>query len=149
MRSLTVLYDSSCGFCSACRNWLSAQPQLVSLEFIPANHAEAARRYPTLAAAEPEELVVVSDEGGVYRGSHAWIICLWALAEYREWSFRLASPALLPLARDAYAWVSDNRIGLSRLLRLAPDGDVVAALKSRRTKCESGVCDAPRDRAGR
>jgi len=144
MRSLTVLYDSTCGFCSSCRNWLSEQPQLVTLEFLAANSAEANRRYPTLAKAEPEELVVVSDEGGVYRGSHAWIICLWALADYREWSFRLSRPALLPLARNAYAWVSQNRKGLSRLLRLAPDEEVMAALSSRRTVCQAGVCAVPK-----
>jgi predicted DCC family thiol-disulfide oxidoreductase YuxK len=149
MRSLTVLYDSTCGFCSTCRNWLSKQPQLVSLEFIPANHSEAARRFPTLAGAAPEELVVVSDEGGVYRGSHAWIMCLWALSEYREWLFRLSSPALLPLARNAYAWVAQNRMTLSRLLRLAPDREIEAALLSRRPTCQAGACDVPRETAAR
>ena len=59
----------------------------------------------------------MSDEGDVYRGSHAWIVCLWALKDYREWSFRFAQPALLPLARGIVEWVSTRRHRLSRAAR--------------------------------
>jgi predicted DCC family thiol-disulfide oxidoreductase YuxK len=135
---LTVLYDARCGFCLACRRWLEGQPQLVALEFLAAGSREARERFPTLAA-ETEELIVVSDEGGVYRGSHAWIVCLWALDEYREWSFRLARPALLPLARDLFEWVSKRRRGLSWLLGIRSDHELAAVLAARRA-CESGRC---------
>jgi len=139
VRALTVLYDAHCGFCSACRRWLEGQRQLVPLEFLAVGSTEARRRFPTLAAAEPEELVIVSDEGGVYRGAHAWIMCLWALEGYRSWAFRLARPALLPLARNVFEWVSGTRQGLSRLLGLPSDDDVAAALRSGGS-CGSGHC---------
>jgi predicted DCC family thiol-disulfide oxidoreductase YuxK len=138
-----VLYDVRRGFCSACRRWLEGQRQLVNLEFLAAGSTEALRRCPTLAVAEPEELVIVSDEGGVYRGAHAWIMCLWALERYRPWALRFARPALLPLARSAFEWVSGTRQGLSRLLGLPSDDDVVTALRTGRS-CGSDRCDPAR-----
>jgi len=147
VKKLTVLYDARCGFCSACRRWLEGQRQLVALEFLAAGSTEARRRFPTLAAAEPEELVIVSDDGGVYRGAHAWIMCLWSLEGYRSWSFRLARPALLPLARNVFEWVSGSRQGLSRVLGLPADDDVAAALRAGGA-CGSGHCDPGRGPEG-
>jgi predicted DCC family thiol-disulfide oxidoreductase YuxK len=138
VRRLTVLYDARCGLCSTTRRWLERQRQLVALEFVAAGSPDARRRFPTLAA-EIEELIVVSDEGGVYRGPHAWIICLWALDEYRDWSFRLARPALLPLARDVFEWVSKRRRGLSWLLGIRSDHEIAAVLAAGRS-CDSGGC---------
>jgi predicted DCC family thiol-disulfide oxidoreductase YuxK len=139
VRSLTVLYDARCGLCSNARRWLEGQPQIVPLELLAADSEEARRRYPTLAEAEPEELVVVSDEGDVYRGSHAWIVCLWALQDYREWSFRFARPALLPLARGIVEWVSTRRHRLSRALGLMSDQEIALAV-SGGGACDDGRC---------
>ena len=139
MRSLTVLYDARCGLCSNARRWLEGQPQIVPLELLAADSEEARRRYLTLAEAEPEELVVVSDEGDVYRGSHAWIVCLWALQDYREWSFRFARPALLPLARGIVEWVSTRRHRLSRALGLMSDQEIALAV-SGGGACDDGRC---------
>ncbi len=141
MRALTVLYDAQCGICSTARRWLEGQRQLVRLELLPAASEEARRRYPTLATAEPEELVVVSDDGGVYRGPHAWVMCLWALDEYREWSYRMAQPALLPLARKAVEWVSTRRHRLSRALGMMSDHEI--ALEVTAAGCENGRCAPP------
>ena len=141
MRSLTVLYDARCGLCSTARYWLEGQRQIVPLELLAAGSAEARRRYPTLAEAEPEELIVVSDEGDVYRGPHAWIVCLWALDKYREWSFRFAAPGLLPRVRDLVEWLSSRRHRLSRALRLRPDAEIAAALDAAGA-CGSGHCAA-------
>jgi predicted DCC family thiol-disulfide oxidoreductase YuxK len=139
VRRLTVLYDARCGLCSTARRWLEGQRQIVPLELLPAASPEAHRRFPSLGTGEPEELVVVSDEGDVYRGSHAWIVCLWALEEYRDWSFRLASPSLLPLARHVVEWVSTRRHGLSRALGLMSDHEIVLAV-SARPSCAAGPC---------
>jgi len=128
MKKLTVLYDDLCGFCTRCRFWLERQPKFVELEFVAAGSPEARRRFPELEGTT-EELVAVSDEGDVYRGSHAWILCLYALRDYREWSFRLSQPALLPLARQAFELLSRNRNTLSRLLRSAPNGEIAAAIQ--------------------
>jgi predicted DCC family thiol-disulfide oxidoreductase YuxK len=141
-----VLYDARCGVCSAARRWLEGQPQIVPLELLAADSAEARRRYPTLAEAEPEELVAVSDEGDVYRGPHAWIVCLWALEDYREWSFRFAGPALLPRVRDLVEWLSTRRQRLSRALRMRSDAEIAAALTAA-TTCASGGCDSRDERA--
>ncbi|HLG42725.1 MAG TPA: DCC1-like thiol-disulfide oxidoreductase family protein, partial [Planctomycetota bacterium] len=100
MRKLTVLYDASCGFCTQCRWWMEKQPAFLELEFVPAAATDARRRFPSLSTGL-EELVAVDDEGGVYRGARAFVICLYALREYRELSMRLGSPVLLPFARMA------------------------------------------------
>jgi predicted DCC family thiol-disulfide oxidoreductase YuxK len=145
---LTILYDARCGFCVHCRRWLERQRALVELEFVPAGSDAARRRFPGLGETDPpEDFVVVDDEGGVYREGDAFILCLYALEEYREWSFRLAGPRLRPLARVAFEWLSRNRRGLSRSLGLSPDDEVVDLLRPLRpTTCPpSGPgCDPKR-----
>ena len=131
MKRLTVLYDASCGFCFRCCEWLERQPQLVALQFVPARSVEARARFPELQQGEADELVAVSDDGRVYRGERAYILCLYALREYRAWAYRFAEPALRPLVRRAFDWLSHNRKDLSRLLALparenAPAEDVAA-----------------------
>lgn len=119
MKRLTVLYDASCGFCLRCCDWLRRQPQLVPLVFVPARSVEARSLFPGLRAGEADELVVVNAGGGVYRGERAFIMCLYALVEYRAWSYRFAEPALRPLARRAFEWLSHNHKDLSRMLALS------------------------------
>ena len=99
MERLYVLYDSRCGLCSWAKRWLLRQPAFLDLKFIPAGSPLAARLFPGLSRPgdPPEELVVVSDQGGVYRDASAWIMCLFALEEYREWAGRLTHPLLRPL----------------------------------------------------
>ena len=98
MEKLYVLYDAWCGLCSWAKRWLMQQPAIVHLSFIPAGSVLAGRLFPGLCQpGDPEEeLVVVSDEGGVYREGNAWIMCLFALEEYRDWANRLAHPLLRP-----------------------------------------------------
>ncbi len=118
MQTLYVLFDAQCGLCRQCRRWLERQPAFIELRFIALQSPEAACRFPGIEEFKPaEQLVVVSDEGLVYQGSHAWIMCLYALREYREWSQRLASPALLPWARRVCELVSENRLPLSAWFR--------------------------------
>ena len=122
MKTLYVLYDDDCALCRRCRRWLGAQPAFVELRFLPLAAAETDRRFPGIEQFHPsEQLLVVSDEGEVYQGSHAWIMCLYALREYRGWSQRLASPLLLPWARRVCELVSENRLSLSAWLRHLDD----------------------------
>ena len=58
---------------------------------------------------------------GKWRGDSAWLIVLWALAEYRTWAYRFASPLLLPAARQAFVLLSRYRGALSCSLNLTPD----------------------------
>ena len=129
MSRLYVLYDGRCGLCRLARQWLDRQEKLVELEFLAAGSYQACRLFPTLQTSDqPEELIVVSEEGGVYRGGHAWIMCLYALEDYREWAERLSSPALLPLARQGFAMLSKQRGRISHWLGLASEQEIVEAL---------------------
>jgi predicted DCC family thiol-disulfide oxidoreductase YuxK len=117
MKSLYVLFDADCELCVHCRDWLMKQTAFVPLVFIAFQSNEAQRRFPGIDALKPsEQLLVVSDEGAVYRGAHAWVICLWALENYREHAQRLAHPALLPLAEAVCELLSWNRFFLSDAL---------------------------------
>jgi predicted DCC family thiol-disulfide oxidoreductase YuxK len=112
MNRLTVLYDPRCSLCCRARRWLADQPTFVELEFIGAGTDHAQRRFPHLNPAETKkDLTVVGDDGSVYRGAKAWVLCLWATRKYREWSLTLGSPAVLPSARRLIDWVSSRRHG--------------------------------------
>ena len=115
MKTLHVLYDEKCALCQRCRLWLMRQPAFIELRFVALQSPETECRFPGIGALRPEEqLLAVSDAGDVYKGPNAWIMCLYALREYREWAQRLAHPALLPLARRVCELVSENRLSISR-----------------------------------
>jgi predicted DCC family thiol-disulfide oxidoreductase YuxK len=110
MDTLTVLYDARCNLCSHLRTWLEAQPAYVQLVFVPAGSLAAHQRFPALNhAATPSELTVIGDDGSVYIEAKAFLMCLWALRDYRAWSLRLSSPEMIPLARRVVLWVAQNR----------------------------------------
>jgi predicted DCC family thiol-disulfide oxidoreductase YuxK len=110
MRKLTILYDASCSLCRTARAWLEGQRTWVELEFLAAGSPVAGARFPELSPESTlREIAVVSDDGRVYRGGKAWVMCLWATVRYRELALRLASPELLPWARRVAAWVASHR----------------------------------------
>ena len=121
MKRLYVLYDQECSLCLACGRWFMRQAAFIELNFIPLQSPEIARRFPGLKEWDGldlgEKLVVVSDEGAVYQEQFAWIMCLYALRDYREWSQRLAEPLLLPFARRVCELVSRNRLAISHFLK--------------------------------
>lgn len=115
MPELTVLYDPLCGLCRRAHGWLAEQPKLVELDLVPINSEEAHRRFPHLDhRLTLTDLTVISDQGAVYFGPKAWLMVLWALAKYREWSYRLSSPELLPTTRRVVSLISQNRYQISR-----------------------------------
>jgi len=90
-----------------------SKPKYLDLVFVPASSDEARSRYPQLDhALTLTDLTVISDQGAVYRGPKAWLMCLWALREYREWSLRLSTPELLPTAKRVISMISQNRYQL-------------------------------------
>lgn len=122
MKTLYVLFDGTCEFCIRCRRWLDRQPKFIDLVFIPAGSGMVKRRFPDLRDLDKvEQLVVISDAGGVYRGARAWVMCLYALREYREWSATLAGAAMMPLARRAFEFFSRNRHWISGWLTPSED----------------------------
>ncbi|HLJ47275.1 MAG TPA: DCC1-like thiol-disulfide oxidoreductase family protein [Bryobacteraceae bacterium] len=126
MRCLYVLYDPACGLCTYIRGWLQRQNAYLPLRLVAAGSPEARQMFPTLGT---HELAVVADTGQAWIGDHAWIMCLWALRDYRVWSIRLARPSLLPFARQAFASVSRNRDALSQLLGLRSESEVQDRLR--------------------
>lgn len=117
MKRLYIFYDGECGLCRRCREWLASQPAYLELVFHPFQSAEAARLCPDLPRFQPsEQLILLSDEGGIYSGESAWLMCLYALRDYRKWSVRLAAPVLRPLAQRLCLLISHNRLRLSQAL---------------------------------
>jgi predicted DCC family thiol-disulfide oxidoreductase YuxK len=108
VKRLTVLFDEECPLCVRCRTWMLTQDSYLPIDFLACSSAEARRRYgsvPWLGA----ELVVVSDEGDVWVGAAAFLMCLWALVEWRQWSYRLSGPTLAPMAERFFRAVSGRR----------------------------------------
>jgi len=117
MRRLTVLYDPECALCQRAWIWLNAQRQYVRLEFLPAGSELARSRYTELdPQATLRELTVVGDGGEIYLGVKAWLLCLWALREYRAMALRWSAPDRMQLARRFVAWMTRNRGTLNAIL---------------------------------
>jgi predicted DCC family thiol-disulfide oxidoreductase YuxK len=113
VRTLYVLYDGRCGLCSAIKDWLNSKPKLVPLYLVPADSQQARRLLNGSPPPLPDQLVVVSDAGWVWQGDHAWVVVLWALRDYRHWSTWLSKAGRLPLARRAFATLSNYRGAIS------------------------------------
>jgi predicted DCC family thiol-disulfide oxidoreductase YuxK len=113
--TLTVLFDPTCALCQRSRTWMLGQPSYVRLVFVPCSGEEARARYgeiPWLG----DELIVVADTGDVWVGPAAFLTCLWALVEWREWSYRLSGPAFAPLAERFFRTLSSRRKGIAKWL---------------------------------
>jgi predicted DCC family thiol-disulfide oxidoreductase YuxK len=122
MQKLYVLYDPRCELCCRLKDWLLAQRSWLGLCLVAAGSTKAKQLFPDLdRIATADDLVVISDEGEVYKNNHAWIMALYALEDYRDWACRIAHPLLLPLARQAFAVISRNRQALSRWFDAEPE----------------------------
>jgi predicted DCC family thiol-disulfide oxidoreductase YuxK len=128
MRELTVLYDSGCALCVRCCDWLGEQRQLVPIRMLACTSEEARSRYGAIPWLG-EELVVVSDQGDVWAGPAAFLVCMWTLEEWREWSYTLSTGALAPVAERFFRALSSRRRAIAALLW--PD------------RCEGGTCKLP------
>ena len=116
MKNLFILFDESCKFCKRCKLWLQSQRQLVPLTFVAATTDDAKELFPVLDHSQTlGELTVIGDDGGVYHGTKAWLMVLWALKDYREWSRSLATPELMPVAKKFITMISTNRKTISMI----------------------------------
>ena len=127
MTRLYVLYDGHCGLCRQAKQWLEREPVCVPLVLIPSGSEEAVRRFPEVVT---DDLAVISDAGQVWTGDRAFLMCLWALRDYRDWSRRLSAPALLPLARQAFALISSGRFAVSALFGLRSEAELALRLRA-------------------
>lgn len=115
LRQLTVVYDETCELCRRCRQWLSAQAQLVELRFLAAGSPQGEALYGKTPWYR-EELMVVSADGHCWVGPEAFIMCLWATANFRNTAYRLRGRALAPMAERFFHSLSDNRPTISSFL---------------------------------
>ncbi len=115
---LTVFFDGDCGLCRRVAGWLDRQPQYVPLHCVAAQRASD-QGCPLSVEALLEQVTVTASDGAVYRGTNAWLVCLWALRRYRPWSLRLASDALRPWAERIFAVVA----GLAARSKRKPHDD--------------------------
>ncbi len=134
--TFTVVYDSDCGLCARAKDWMRQQVPLVELHFVAAGSPEARRRFPEVAASE---LAVVAGTGEMWFADRAWIVCLWALRDYRDLACRLTSPLLSVLAREAFAIVSKYRLALSCISGLRSEREIEQRLrKAVAPRCRNG-----------
>jgi len=137
MRKLTILYDSSCDFCQRCRRWMLYEATFLELEFLSRCSLAAIHQYPTLVRdADFSELLVVNDEGQVYRGAKAFIMCLYATKRYRSLSLLLAKRGLIHFARRAFEFISKRRYLLSRCFRRSIEDDIVDMVNAQNVQAE-------------
>ena len=114
MKVIKVYIDERCQLCRNLAGWLTNQPAYLKIEIYQSKDGKT--QHPEISEHFGEELVVINDQGEVFLGAEAWIICLFALKNYREWSVKLSSPILKPLARKAYYLIANNRLTLSSFL---------------------------------
>ena len=126
MTKLYVLYDPNCELCCRLKNWILVQRSWIGIALIPQGSEKAIRLFPDLEQiAGKEDLAVISDEGAVYLNDRAWIMVMYAMVDYRDWASRLTHPLLMPLARQAFAALSKNRLAISRWLN-SDDPEAIA-----------------------
>src|SRR5262245_37284628 len=113
---LTVLHDERCALCIRCRDWMLAQDAFVPIEFVGAHSLHAKQRFGAIPWLG-DELVVVGDGGQVWAGPAAFLICLWALVDYREWSYRLAGDTFSGVAVRFFATLSKKRKWIAAWLK--------------------------------
>lgn len=80
--ALVVLFDERCALCRELARWLPAHPHWIPLEILAIRSEPAQRRYGAVLEATARltrELVVIGDEGSIWIGPSALLMCLWAL----------------------------------------------------------------------
>jgi len=115
-KALTVLFDPFCSLCQRCRDWMLTQPAYLPMKFVACTSEEARTRFGSIPWLG-DELVVVSDQSEIWVGPAAFLTCLWALEDWREWSFRLSGPAFAPLAERFFHAVSARRKSLASFVQ--------------------------------
>jgi predicted DCC family thiol-disulfide oxidoreductase YuxK len=145
IRKLTIFHDPGCGLCCGFSRWLEAQARWVAVEFVDFASERAREKFPGIGLLDAgRDVVVLADDGQWWQGTGAWLTCLWATREYRGWSQRLAAPVFQPLVRNAVHLLSQNRLSVSRLLRLRSDAQlagVLDALPAAQCATGEGACE--------
>jgi len=142
IQTMTVLYDSDCEFCIRCKNWLAAQQQRITLQFVPIKSEQAAELLYKLKDNFINELIVITDRNEVYYREKALLMCLYALSHYYEWAFHFSKPLFYPLIRNAYVMLSANRNWISAFLGTFSEERQLDELQKYKAPV---TCQLPRD----
>lgn len=130
MNALYILYDDTCSHSVRHCDWLAQQEAVVPLHFLPQRAKEARFRFPGIEAhIAPRELVVISDDGQLWTGPTASVMCLFSLEQHRELAQRLAHPALLAYSRTALELLSREVFEITCLLRRSDDKELGQTLR--------------------
>lgn len=140
IQSLEIHYDGRCAICCTFHEWLSRQPRAFPVRFLAYQSDESERVFPGVGSLDPDrDLIVRTDEGEVYRGEEAWVLCLLSCRDYQAWARRLASPKLLPLAKKMCSLIASNRLTLSKLFFKKKNEDLAKAIhKMPEQECGGG-----------
>ena len=111
---LTVLYDEHCGLCRRAKDWLATQPMRIEMELLAAGSPVTRSRFGAIPWIG-QDLVVVSDDGRVWRDAPAFLMCLWATRRYRKFSRTLSGTAFKPVAAAFFNTISKRRLEISSI----------------------------------
>ena len=106
---LIVVYDPKCSLCQRCRIWMSGEPTLVDLEFMPSDAPDLEERFGDVPWAG-EELVVVAENGNRQMIARPDLVARWQMVrpcrnrhgqQYRQAKRRPRQTRLLNVAKYA------------------------------------------------
>lgn len=142
IRKIEVFYDGRCGMCCSFHEWINRQPRAYRIDFIPYQSPDAERVFPGIGTLDPaREMIVRTDEGEVYRGAEAWVLCLYSCANHRVAARKLASPGMLSVAIRTCRVLAANRHSLSKVFFRMKDKAVREVLhRMQPPECDSEFC---------
>ena len=116
MKKHTVLYDDECSLCTFQMKVLSWLDWRHRLALVPLSDPRAREIAPQLSREDLQEAIhCVTPEGRVYRGARAIRFMGVRLPLLIPVALFLWIPGVIFLAEIGYAWVSRNRLVLSRI----------------------------------
>ncbi len=140
--TVEVYYDGQCGMCCTFHEWINEQQRAYEVKFIPYQSERAELLFPGVMALDPaSEMIVRTNDGELFRGAQAWVLCLYSCSSYQKVAVKLGGPLLLPVAIKACNVLAANRHKLSKVFFGKKDKIVAKELHKMPTpKCERGAC---------
>ena len=130
LTQLEIIYDDRCALCQRCAAKLTTEPAYIKLKPISRTHAANHHQYKHLMQnIGQDEMVAVGNDGSVYRGEKAYLMCLWATRRWRKLSIRLSRPALRGAVRSACHLIARSRHLISGLISVDDDEQIATKLK--------------------
>ena len=140
VKKIEVFYDGRCGMCCSFHEWIHRQERAFQIDFVPYQAERAEEVFPGIHTLDPaREMIVRVDNGEIYRGAEAWVMCLYSCANHRDMAKRLARPAMLAVAIRVCHLLAANRHGLSKVFFRREDKEV------RKTLHQMDLLECPDD----